>query len=150
MLKTLTYLIWLTIAAGCASNEGRFVFNDSILRVDQSRLAHFRASWSSTSSAIAAKSGISERNKVWTFDFIATVEANGVAPCTRLDLLAVDIRELTQITARDRDGSPVVFTPQTYNEIWQVAACGKTRRWQVFDEASDPRKSHQVILFSTV
>jgi len=134
------------LLVSCASDEGRFSINSRGMKVPPDRLQELRQSWSPTSAAKALASRASKEDISWSLDFIATLEASGVTPCLSLDLKEVQLRELVPIKGKRPSGEPLTFTPKTYSELWVVAACGSIRSWQVFDESTDPRNPHRVVL----
>ncbi len=144
-----THLLLLAaslLLVGCASEEGRFVINNTKVRTDPSRLAYVRSSWSPTSGQVSLATKASQEDRQWTLDFIANIEASGVSPCTSLDLTLIRQRDLAPIRGKRPSGEALAFRPKSYSEIWIVAACDTVRHWQVFDETSDPSNPHRVIL----
>ena len=144
-----THVLLLAVGlllVGCASEEGRFIVNNTRVRADPSRLASVRSSWSPPSGQVAMATKASQEDRQWTLDFIANIEASGVSPCTSLDLTLIRQRDLAPIRGKRPTGEVLEFRPKSFSEVWIVTACGTVRHWQVFDETSDPSNPHRVIL----
>ena len=141
----LATLVSLLLTA-CSANEGKFMVNNRMLNLSEARLKEVRRAWTDTSLQVASGSKAQTADITWTLDFIASLEASGVAPCDRLDLRSVVAKPLAAIRGKTTAGQPLLFTPARYHEVWSVQACGKTRDWFVFDESKDSANPHRVVL----
>jgi hypothetical protein len=150
MQKPFTTLFAVLVAA-CSTtdpSEGRFVTNERTLQaVDRAFLPRLRKAWTPDSMKVLTASRLSDDDKRWSLDFIANTESGGVRPCHDLVLLAVTHLDLQAFKVKNSRDEVVQYLPRTHYESWSVAACGETREWRLFDEATDPKNPLRVLLW---
>jgi len=142
-------LLFLSSCAATDPDEGRFVVNSRTLtKLDSAKVSEIRSSWQGATEATQARSAASKADVRWSLDFISNIESGGIKPCSRLELTEIKQLEIHPVRSQDANGKPLRFSPRTYYEAWMVTACGSKRQWRIFDEGTDPRNPHRVILWA--
>jgi hypothetical protein len=157
-LPTVIFVALVLSACATDPNEGVFVINGVVKpRLTDSRLAEIRRAWTPASQPRSEATKAGRYASYWILDLIAHTELTDDATCPKLDLLAIQTREIDLVIRRPRLAGETTFgsvgetqllRAATYHEAWIVSACGKRLEWRVLDDTANPQNPLRVFRWS--